>query len=112
MTILIALNLGELAIITADKKEVLINNGIIYPLNEEANKIIDTGIGLITGSGYVSLLNRVKSTVLHETITDTDQILSIIFKGRRAIQDNNSVSESDKCELLGKTGWLLSYRTT
>jgi len=111
MTLLVAINLGGLAIIAADKKEVLIQDGEIYPLHESAEKIIDTGIGLITGSGYVSLLHDVKTEVSNETISNTDQILSIILRNREAIQRNLFLNENQKSQLLDKTGWLLSYRT-
>lgn len=111
MTLLVALNLGELAIIAADKKEVLIKDGNIYPLNESAEKIIDTGIGLITGSGYVTLLDRVKEKVSSNPISNTDQILSIIIGEREEIQGSFLLSDAQKSELLDKTGWLFSYRT-
>jgi hypothetical protein len=111
MTILVAMNLGEIAIVAADKKEVAIFDGAIFPLNENAEKIIDTGIGLMTGSGYVSLLDKVKLSTSESIIQSTDDIVNIILQERSAISDEPNLTEAQKNELLSKTGWLFSYIT-
>lgn len=112
MTLLVAVNLGDCAIIAADKKEIFILDDIITPLNEDADKIVNTGIGLMTGSGYVDLLNKVKTTVAESAINHTDQILSCILKERATIQESIILNKRQKSELLNKTGWLFSYCTT
>ena len=55
--ILATIHLDKFAIIASDKKEVFIANGIIFSRHENAEKTIHTGIGLITGAGYLKLLS-------------------------------------------------------
>lgn len=112
MTTLVAIHLGEIVIIAADKKEVFIQGDFVIPIHESANKIIDSGIGLMTGSGYVSLLQEVKDKVSNCTIKNTDQILSLISAARKKVQDSDVLDEAQKQQVLGKTGWLFTYRTT
>jgi len=42
------------------------------------HKIVSCGLGLITGSGYVSALNAVKAELMVTEITHTDQVIDII----------------------------------
>ena len=53
MTLLVTIHLDDFAIIASDKKEVIKLNDVVIPHHENAEKIIGTGIGLITGSGYL-----------------------------------------------------------
>ncbi|MFK5913600.1 MAG: hypothetical protein QM484_04425, partial [Woeseiaceae bacterium] len=71
MTLLVAINLGDYAIIAADKKEVVIFDDCILPVHESANKVVDVGIGLMTGSGYVKLLESVKTAIKEQNIDNT-----------------------------------------
>jgi hypothetical protein len=111
MTLLTTIHLGDYAIIASDRKEVFKFNGTVIPRHENADKLIETGIGLITGSGYVALLNAVKERVAVEDITHTDQILNIITSERWQIRHSPLYSEYQKNEFLNFTCWLLSYRT-
>ena len=112
VTAFIAINLGDIAIIAADKKEVFIQGDFVIPIHESANKIIDSGIGLMTGSGYVSLLQDVKDQVANCTIKSTDQILSLISAARQKLQEFHGVDEHQKTKNLCTTGWLFTYLTS
>ena len=111
MTLLATIHLDKFAIIASDKKEVFIANDIIVSRNENAEKIIYTGIGLITGAGYVELLSKVKKKVATSEITHTDQIMEIILNERAVIKNSPFSTDDQKKELLEKSGWLLTYRT-
>lgn len=111
MTLLVTINLDDFAIIASDKKEVIKLNDVFIPYHERAEKIVETGIGLITGSGYVGLLNSVKQRVAEEEITHTDQILEIIKNERKLIRNAIWYTDYQKNEFLNFTGWLLSYWT-
>lgn len=111
MTLLVTINLDDFAIIASDKKEVIKLNDAFIPYHERAEKIVETGIGLITGSGYVGLLNSVKQRVAEEEITHTDQILEIIKNERKLIRNAIWYTDYQKNEFLNFTGWLLSYWT-
>ena len=111
MTLLVTIHLDDFAIIASDKKEVIKPNDVFIPYHEHAEKIVETGIGLITGSGYVGLLNAVKQRVAEEEITHTDQILEIIKNERKLIRNAMWYTDYQKNEFLNYTGWLLSYWT-
>lgn len=110
MTLLIGANFGSYGIIAADKKEVDFSDGEIISSHENASKIVETGIGLMTGSGYVSLLDNVKSGVASSSIVHTDDILSIITRERDLAKIELS-SYALGQELLQTTSWLFSYIT-
>lgn len=111
MTFLAAIHAKEYALIAADKMEVAkIGSGFVC-VRTDADKIIDTGIGLMTGSGYVSLLDEVKSAVSESEITHSDQILTIIKDRRLRILHNPCLPENHKSDFLNNTGWLFTYFT-
>lgn len=111
MTALIAINLGDIAIIAADKKEVFILGETVIPIHEDADKIVDTRIGLMTGSGYVPLLQEVKDQVSSASIHHTDQIISHIHRAQQKVKDADSFSDQQKAQILTTTGWLFTYQT-
>ena len=111
MTLIAGMHLGEYVIVASDKKEVAQVNGIVVPLHEEANKIINTDMGLVTGSGYADLLTRVKNRIALNQICHTDEILNIIKKEREAIAQNLACFDEAAKKILFHTGWIFSYRT-
>ena len=111
MTLLVTIHLDDFAIIASDKKEVIKLKDVVISHHENAKKIVGTGIGLITGSGYLGLLNAVKQRVAEEEIIHTGQILEIIKNERELIKNTMRYTNYQKKEFLNVTGWLLSYRT-
>lgn len=111
MTLIIGMHLSDYVIIASDKKEVAVLNGIVIPLHEDANKIINTDMGLVTGSGFVDLLNRVKNRIALNQICHTDEILNIIKTEREAIAQILGCFDEAERKILFHTGWIFSYRT-
>lgn len=111
MTLLATIHLEEYAIIASDKKEVFITDGIIVAGHEHGEKIINTSIGLITGTGYVEFLNAVKKKIAASEITNTRQIIEIISTERDLIKNSTFKSAMKKEELLEKERWLFTYKT-
>jgi len=79
-------------------------------LSDESEKILDVGIGHVTGSGYVPLLDSVKCAMRKATIDHTDQILQIINNERAALR-NEAIDKEAADEYIRITGWLFTYRT-
>jgi hypothetical protein len=111
MTLLATIHLDKFAIIASDKKEVFITDGIIVARHEHGEKIIDTGIGLITGTGYVEFLSAVKKKIAASEITNTNQIMEIISNARDLIKNSSFKSAKKKEELLEKERWLFTDKT-
>jgi hypothetical protein len=111
MTFLATIHAKEYALIAADKMEVAkIGSGFVC-VSTDVDKIIDTEIGLMTGSGYTALLDEVKSAVSESEIKHTDQILAIIKDRRLKILRNSCLPENQKSDFLDNTGWLFTYFT-
>jgi hypothetical protein len=111
VTFLATIHAKDYALIAADKMEVAkVGSGFVC-VRTDVDKIIDTGIGLMTGSGYVTLLDEVKSAVSESEITHTDQILTIIKDKRLRILSNPCLPENQKSDFLNNTGWLFTYFT-
>ncbi|MBN3864667.1 hypothetical protein HCU66_20760 [Pseudomonas frederiksbergensis] len=110
MTLLVAINYGNFALIAADKKMVEYADGKIVYSNEEALKIVHTKIGFITGQGSVELLDLVKNRIARSEVVSTDQIVDVIVSERSSLQvnkmDDDSINHWLRC-----TGWILSYCT-
>lgn len=111
MTFLATINAKEYALIAADKMVVAKIDSASVPVRTDADKIIDTGIGLMTGSGYVTLLDEVKTAVSGTEITHTDQILDIIKEKRLRIRSDPHLPENWKADFLSNTGWPFTYYT-
>lgn len=110
MTLLVGMNIGDYGIIAADKKEVVVSQGIIAACRDDVNKIVQTDMGLITGSGYAPLLNKVKQEVARTRINHTDQLIGIM-QAQRALAEVSLNNNPNPDIFLENTGWLYSYWT-
>lgn len=106
VTFLIAIHAGGYARLAADKMESARAFGLTVPLNSEASKIVETPLGAVTGAGLVSLLDAVKRRIQTESVSHTDQMLSVIHDERQRAREQGEASEQD----LAYTSWLLTYR--
>jgi len=106
VTFLVAIHAGSYVLLAADKMESTRVFDRSIPLRSTASKIIDTPLGAITGAGLVSLLDAVKARIQTESVSHTDQVLSIIHGERDRARKQGSASEQD----LAYTSWLLTYR--
>jgi hypothetical protein len=105
------MHLGDFAIIAADKRELAILGNTFIPAHDEANKIINAGIGYITGSGIVELLDSAKQLIASNKITHTDQIVSIINSSKQQFRSRNTHAIDWADDQIQKTGWMFTYLT-
>ena len=111
MTILVAINLGDCAIVVADKQESYMHGDTVLWSHNKAQKIVETNIGLITGSGWVDLLTPVKTAIANASIDHTDKALSLIQNERNKFLSNPFLPHHHKSDILSTTGWIMTYRT-
>jgi len=111
MSLIAGLHFGNFALIAADKREVSIYGDKLVPIHDEAEKIINAGLGFVTGSGIVELLHAVKDALANTEITHTDQILAIIAKEKERFRSVHSTHSEWAEEQIEKTGWLFTYMT-
>ena len=109
MTALVVINLGDYAIFVADKMVSSIKDRVIVHQTEDAIKIVETPLGLITGSGAVDLLDPVKEYVKSGYAKETDDILNFIIKERERYFGNKKLSIKQAKEDIDTTGWIMSY---
>lgn len=109
MTLIIAMDMGKIGLIASDKAEVMINsNGDISPIHQEAEKIVRTPLGVITGAGRVELLDQVKNFVKAGSIHNTDQVLGAILQARKLFKAQYS-HHHDVSSALSSTSWVFNY---
>ncbi len=112
MTICIAVNQGDYVFMAADTR-VTFGRPKVY--HEDGHiKLYDTGIGLITGSGWGQLLDEVKDSVIDEDIHHTDQISNIVQNEINKARDENwhEFTNDEIDQYIALTGWFYSYITT
>lgn len=105
MTIALGIHLGTYAMLAADTR-------ITYPTylwlhDDAARKIQKTTLGLITGAGYVPLLDQVKRKLATESPTNTNDILAIIREARANMLEAGGEVQS----LVQTTGWIFTYNS-
>ena len=109
MTIAFGINLDSYAILAADTRTTCDIFGIPYH-DDESSKVQSTTIGLITGAGFLPLLDAVKRKLAQETITNTNRLLSIIQEETSRIRKEwHERSQIDTW--IEQTGWIFSYYT-
>lgn len=109
MTLIIAVDMGEIGLIASDKAEVMIApNGDVFPVHQEAEKIIQTPLGVITGAGRVELLDRVKTFVESGEVSNTDQVLNAIVQAREGFRAKYAGDPQVESALLS-TSWVFNY---
>lgn len=109
MTLIIAMDMGKVGLIASDKAEVMISsNGDISPIHQEAEKIIRTPLGVITGAGRVELLDQVKNFVKAGMVHNTDQVLDAIIQARKQFEIRY-LHDPDVSSALSSTSWFFNY---
>jgi hypothetical protein len=109
LTIAIGINAGLYAILAADTRVTYFSPKSSF-YDDNKSKVHKTSTGLITGAGFVPLLDLVNSRLAIETITNTNTILSIIKEAREEIRQSwKHYSLID--DSIAKTGWIFSYYT-
>ena len=109
MTIAIGINAGLYAILAADTRVTYFSSNSSF-YDDDKSKIQKTSMGLITGAGFVQLLDLVNSRLAIEAITNTDTTLAIIKEAREEIRQKwQHYSQIDSA--IEQTGWIFSYYT-
>jgi hypothetical protein len=111
MTFLATINAKEYALIASDRMEVAGIGPFSICVSKEVTKIVSTGIGLMTGTGYVKLLDNVKVAVSNAEISHTEQIIAIIKDNCSIIRGETSYPLTDNEDLINRTAWLFTYFT-
>lgn len=112
MTFIVGMNTSDIAIIASDTREVSIANNQVISFHDEANKIQNIGIGFMTGSGFVELLEPVKKRTSEKNIAHTDEITKIVDEERKAFRNNSPFNSYITEDIIRKTGWMFSYRSS
>ncbi|MDL4862000.1 hypothetical protein NPJ88_006620 [Halomonas elongata] len=111
MTMIAAIDMGELGLVAADKAEVSVgpDKGVMSR-HEEANKIVRTSLGIVTGAGFVELLDPVKNFLQSNEISNTDEVLQAIISERLGFKRKyGHLLDADKW--LMRTSWVFDYTT-
>ncbi len=109
MTIAIGINLGSYAILAADTRTTYHRFGMPF-YDDNSSKVQKTMMGLITGAGFLPLLDSVKRKLATEQITNTERVLSIITEEReKTLQAWRIHSQIDSW--IEQTGWIFNYTT-
>lgn len=112
MTVCIAVNQGDYVFLAVDTR-VTFGKPKIY--HEDSHiKLYETGIGMITGSGWSQLLDEVKDRIIYEDIHHTDQISNIVQNGLNKAREENwhKLTNEEMEQYIAFTGWFYSYITT
>jgi hypothetical protein len=79
---------------------------------DEQTKISRTSLGLITGTGLISLLDAVKRRLDFEHVFPSDRIVAVAREERRRFEDDPRYQHDPRvAESLQTTGWLFTYFT-
>ena len=102
MTMIVAINTGDASIVAADKRQTYMrNNTPVYIDSDNINKFIQWNGGFITGSGYVEVLDELKTRLAQKDIQLTDQILELV-------SDIDRLEHIDTAKKM-VTNWMITY---
>ena len=108
-TIAIGINLGLYAILAADTRTTYQLPGIPF-YDDNSAKVQKTKIGLITGAGFLPLLDGVKKKLATEEVTHTERVLGIIKEEtERTLNAWRAYPQIESW--IERTGWIFSYTT-
>lgn len=105
VTMIIAVNLGEYAVLAADKRTVMLgDDGLIsYIVSDDTKKIVDCKSFGVTGTGFAEVLDDYKSMVSKANVNSSD---SFTFLAEKAYFKNLKTHNYD----LSKTKYVIAYK--
>jgi len=109
MTLVIGMHLSEFVLLAADTRTTRGYPGEVVDVDDDTCKILKTPIGLITGAGYVTLLDAVKERLMDEPIDRTEDIEGIIAEERQVVADELDDNARLRSEGLDYTSWMFTY---
>lgn len=102
---IVGINLGNYIIVAADKRQVMkVGDVIVGIVSDNVEKLIEWNGGIITGNGYVPLLDDLKNWLSKTKINSTTEVLE--FANDAVLSLPSSQSEWRK-----QTNWMFSYIT-
>jgi len=111
MTLIAGCNLGPYAVIAADTRESYYVGYSKLHHRDGKEKIQRTPLGVITGSGYIPLLDAVKKRIAEiDAIGNTDDIVRIIKEERARLSPELLASDDHLAESVEHyTSWIFTY---
>lgn len=108
MTIAIGLHLGSYIMLAADTRVTWHAFGMDISHRDDSEKIRRTNVGIITGAGWVDLLDSVKSRMANEHLVSTNDLIRTIREERARLAPPPGI---DPAKVTNFTGWIFSYTT-
>lgn len=112
MTCILVAHLGSEVVVAADKRETrYMADGSLTVDNDNAQKIVRTPAGIVTGCGMVEMLNPVKDHLSTQGFATTDEVLDLIQQTRKTYAKANATNPQLERH-LARTSWLFTYSST
>ncbi|WP_447739187.1 hypothetical protein [Pseudomonas laurentiana] len=112
MTCILVAHLGSEVVVAADKRETrYMADGALTVDNDNAQKIVRTPAGIVTGCGMVEMLNPVKDHLSTQGFATTDEVLDLIQQTRKTYAKANATNPQLERH-LARTSWLFTYSST
>ncbi|OCH19093.1 hypothetical protein [Aliivibrio logei] len=103
MTMIVGIHLDDYVIVAADKREVMmLGDVVVNVISNKVEKLIEWNGGVITGSGYVPLLNDLKYYLAENEVNHTGQLLDYANTAASNIALNQASWKK-------QTNWMFSY---
>lgn len=106
MTMLVGINFGEYILIAADKGRT--QNGELSSFDEK--KITQGQNICITATGYVDIIEKVKSKIINDKVYKIQDVIKIINEEKEKFLKDIKNEHYSKNEIEGETGFLLVYK--
>ncbi len=110
MTAILGMNLGAYLILSSDTRATL-ETPFGKHFKDGDQKLLKTSCGLVTGAGYVSLLEAVKQRMNATDVCRTDQFLEIAKSEREHFITRFGMQYGRDRKHFDYTCWLFSYMT-
>lgn len=110
MSVIIGMNVGRYVIFGTDTRQVFYDRELkmIQGARDGYDKLVAGPTGLMTGSGYTALLEAAMARM--PRATSIQELLDIIADERRSVEADPRWQAAQKENILGQTGWMLTYR--
>ena len=111
MTLIAGCNLGQYAVIAADTRTSYYSAYSKLFDRDGDEKIHPTALGVMTGTGFIPLLNAVKDRVAEvNAVGNTDDIIRIIKEERANLSPDLLARDSHVAEsVINYTSWIFTY---
>lgn len=110
MTLVLGFHLGRYAMLVADTRVSWFPPDAPIAYRDERVKISRTSLGLITGAGFIGLLDAVKRRLDFQDLFLSDRIVEIAAEERQRIETDPRYRQDPRViESLSTTGWLFTY---